>query len=208
MEAVRAYDFLANADVWLGRVRATQNYTYWRYATDNAAAGVAAARDGTKGGWTRYGRPQFWASSDATADEVVGRIAAASGCSIATARREVLPFLQTVTHHCKPRDLTITMAAAYDLDEAGVSFVTGSGETTNKVESIVTDAQARRDQLIEDNADGAFAGVAREVDDGTIPEPAEPESSAGGIGDDESGDDESTDTESEDDGQAGLSDFL
>jgi replication factor C large subunit len=208
MEAVRAYDFLANADVWLGRVRATQNYTYWRYATDNAAAGVAAARDGTKGGWTRYGRPQFWAPSDATADEVVGRIAAASGCSIATARREVLPFLQTVTHHCKPRDLTITMAAAYDLDEAGVSFVTGSGETTNKVESIVTDAQARRDQLIEDNADGAFAGVAREVDDGTIPEPAEPESSAGGIGDDESGDDESTDTESEDDGQAGLSDFL
>jgi len=85
-EVVRAYDFLANADVWLGRVRATQNYSYWRYATDNAAAGVAAARDGTKGGWTRYGRPQFWSPSDATADEVVGQIAAKSGCSVATAR--------------------------------------------------------------------------------------------------------------------------
>jgi len=82
-EVVRAYDFLANADVWLGRVRATQNYSYWRYATDNAAAGVAAARDGTKGGWTRYGRPQFWSPSDATADEVVGQIAAKSGCSVA-----------------------------------------------------------------------------------------------------------------------------
>jgi len=96
-EVVRAYDFLANADVWLGRVRATQNYSYWRYATDNAAAGVAAARDGTKGGWTRYGRPQFWSPSDATADEVVGQIAAKSGCSVATARREVLPFLEAVT---------------------------------------------------------------------------------------------------------------
>ena len=44
-EAARAYDALANADRWLGRVRATQNYSYWRYATDNAASGVAAARD-------------------------------------------------------------------------------------------------------------------------------------------------------------------
>ncbi|EMA67521.1 replication factor C large subunit [Halorubrum aidingense JCM 13560] len=209
MEAVRAYDFLANADVWLGRVRATQNYSYWRYATDNAAAGVAAARDGTKGGWTRYGRPQFWASSDATADEVVGRIAAASGCSIATARREVLPFLQTVTHHCKPRDLTVAMAAAYDLDEAGVSFVTGSGETTNKVESIVADAQARRDQLIEDNADGAFAGVAREaVDNGSKSDPTEPESPDGTSDDEEHSEAENGDDGSEDDGQAGLSDFL
>jgi len=86
-EVVRAYDFLANADVWLGRVRATQNYSYWRYATDNAAAGVAAARDGTKGGWTRYGRPQFWSPSDATADEVVGQIAAKSGCSVASQPR-------------------------------------------------------------------------------------------------------------------------
>ncbi len=157
MEATRAYDFLANADRWLGRVRATQNYSYWRYATDNAAAGVAAAREGTKGGWTRYGRPQFWSSSDATADEIVRKIAERSGCSMGTARRDVLPFLSAITHHCKPRDLTVTMAAVYDLDEAGVAFVTGSGESTNKVESIVADARERRERLIEDNADGAFA---------------------------------------------------
>ncbi|ESS10449.1 MAG: DNA polymerase III subunit, partial [uncultured archaeon A07HR60] len=34
-EAARAYDFLANADKWLGRVYATQNYSYWRYTSDN-----------------------------------------------------------------------------------------------------------------------------------------------------------------------------
>jgi replication factor C large subunit len=215
-EAVRAYDFLANADVWLGRVRATQNYTYWRYATDNAAAGVAAARDGEKGGWTRYSRPQFWSSSDATADEVVGKIAAASGCSVATARREVLPFLETVTHHCKPRDLTVAMAAAYDLDEAGVAFVTGSGESTNKVASIVEDAQALREDAMEDHAEGAFAGGARLAedpdaeaagDDGVAEAPV-----ADGNGGSESagdaGGDDSTDDEGEDDGQAGLNDFF
>ncbi|MDV7348821.1 replication factor C large subunit [Halorubrum distributum] len=220
-EAVRAYDFLANADVWLGRVRATQNYSYWRYATDNAAAGVAAARDGEKGGWTRYGRPQFWSSSDATADEVVGKIAAASGCSVATARREVLPFLQAVTHHCKPRELTVAMAAAYDLDEEGVAFVTGSGESTNKVASIVEDAQARRDELIEEHADGAFAldaagrangdDAAADSDDGSAA--AGSEADAVGAGrddpvDEESSDDAAAGDDDGDDDQAGLNDFM
>jgi len=58
-EVVRAYDFLANADVWLGRVRATQNYSYWRYATDNAGRGRRRRPRRTKKGGGRYGRPQF-----------------------------------------------------------------------------------------------------------------------------------------------------
>jgi replication factor C large subunit len=156
-ELARAYDRLAAADRWLGRVRATQNYRYWRYATDNLAAGVAAARDGTKGGWTRFSRPQFWPSSDATADEVVRRVAEAGGYSMATARRAVLPFLAAMTHHCKPRELTVGMAAYYDFDESHVSFVTGSGESTNKVESIVTDAQERREAAMADHSGSAFA---------------------------------------------------
>jgi len=203
-------------------VRATQNYTYWRYATDNAAAGVAAARDGEKGGWTRYGRPQFWSSSDATADEVVGRIAAASGCSIATARRAVLPFLETVMHHCKPRELTVAMAAAYDLDEAGVAFVTGSGESTNKVASIVEDAQALREERMEDHAEGAFAGGARSAEavdadaEGAVGAATDDDGSAasanGGTAADATGGDtggtDAGDGDEEDDGQAGLSDFF
>ncbi|MFC6771571.1 replication factor C large subunit, partial [Halorubrum pallidum] len=220
-ETVRAYDFLANADVWLGRVRATQNYSYWRYATDNAAAGVAAARDETKGGWTRYNRPQFWSSSDATADEVVGRIAAASGCSVATARREVLPFLQAVTHHCKPRELTVAMAAAYELDEAGVAFVTGSGESTNKVASIVEDAQILRDERMEDNAEGAFAASAGRRDGDLVEERDDENASDGRPGSDvddgsavgedtagESGGEVIEEEADDDDGQAGLGDFV
>jgi len=67
----------------------------------------------------------------------------------------VLPFLEAVTHHCKPRELTVAMAAAYDLDEAGIAFVTGSGESTNKVASIAEDAQALREERMEDHAEGA-----------------------------------------------------
>jgi replication factor C large subunit len=221
-EATRAYEFLANADVWLGRVRATQDYSYWRYVTDNAAAGAAAARDGTKGGWTRWGRPQFWPATDSTAEAVLERIAAAEGCSVATARREILPFLAAVTHHCSPRDLTVRMAAAYDLDESEVAFVTGSGESTNKVESIVEDAQERREELLEEHAAGAFAGVpdrdgdeegadASTSDTEATAEASPSGDSGGGPADPavESGDDDSSDGTggNGDDDQLGLGDF-
>ena len=166
-EAARAYEFLSNADVWLGRVRATQDYSYWRYVTDNVAAGVAASRDGTKGGWTRWGRPQFWRSSNGTAAEVVQKIAAANGASMATARREILPYLSAVTHHCKPRELTVAMTAAYEFEEKHVSFVTGSGESTNKVQSIVEDAERLREELMEDHAGGAFEGRPDAADAGS-----------------------------------------
>src|SRR6056297_3431655 len=126
-ELATAYGFLANADKWLGRVRATQNYSYWRYATDNMAAGVAASRSGPKGGWTRYGPPSYWrklGSSRSTRekrDYVARKVAEVSGCSMSTARREIVPFLATMTHRCKNRELTVAMTAAYDLEAEHVS---------------------------------------------------------------------------------------
>ncbi|GAB3328273.1 replication factor C large subunit [Haloplanus salinarum] len=206
-ELARAYDALADADRWLGRVRASQEYGYWRYATDALAGGVAAARDGSKGGWTRFSRPQFWPSSDSTADEVVRTVAERGGFSMATARREVLPFLAAMTHHCKPRDLTVAMAAYYDFDAEAVSFVTGSGETTNKVAGIVEDANERRASEMEEHS-GAFGGTRDEgIDDGDdAAATAAPESTADPEGDDGNGE---PDGEADDDeGQAGLSDFM
>jgi replication factor C large subunit len=212
-EAARAYDFLANADIWLGRVRASQNYSYWRYATDNAAGGVAAARNGTKGGWTRYGRPQFWPGSNKTADEVCRRIADRGGMSMAIARRAVLPFLSAMTHHCKPRELTVAMAAAYDFDESHVAFVTGSGESTKKVASIVEDAETARDDAIEAHAGDAFAR--REGDDtatGSDESTASEPESNGTANESAASVDDVTEEAEPDDGddqdQAGLSDFV
>ena len=209
-ELARAYEFLANADVWTSRVYATDyNYRWWRYATDNLAGGVAAARDTTYGGWTRYGGAPYRSTRDATRDEVVRAIAESGGFSMTTARLDVLPFLSALTHHCKPRELTVAMAAWYDLDEAGVAYVTGSGETTNKVQSIVEDAADLRSEALEDHAEGAFVGGES--------------ASSGDAGNDATDESESLDQEGErddtqeaaaaadaedDDGQAGLSDFM
>ncbi|ESS06157.1 MAG: hypothetical protein A07HB70_01706, partial [uncultured archaeon A07HB70] len=78
---------------------------------------------------------------------------------------------------------------------------TGSGESTNKVASVVEDARERREETLSDHADGAFApGPAREADDETTDTGAETA--------DDDGAGESDDTDAEADGQSGLTDFM
>ncbi|MBV0924770.1 replication factor C large subunit [Halomicroarcula limicola] len=232
-ELARAYGFLSNADKWLGRVRATQNYSFWRYAGDNMTAGVAAARDGKKGGWTRYGPPSYWSKlgrskgARKTRDHIAQQIAVIDGVSMRTARREIMPFLATMTHHCTNRDLTVAMAATYELEAEHVSFVTGSGEDTNKVQSIVEDAERRREEAAVEHSGGAFEGAT--VDGGAdvggdgseTTDTADESGSEGGDGQSTLGDEttaadatadavESSDGEAaeDDDQQSGLSDFM
>ncbi|WP_142859128.1 replication factor C large subunit [Salinigranum halophilum] len=211
-ELARAYEHLANADRWLGRTYATQNYRYWRYVTDNVAAGVAASRDRTRGGWTRYGGAPWRSTKNATRDAVTSRIAESSGASIATARREILPFLQAMTHHCKPRELTVAMTAWYDFDTEHVAYVTGSGESTNKVQSIVEDARERREELVEAHADEAFAPETLDGDDAAQADADEGDERAAesttALDDlDDEGEDDTGDDGERDDGQSGLFDF-
>ncbi len=228
-ELARAYEFLANADRWLGRVRATQNYSFWRYAGDNMTAGVAAARQGEKGGWTRYGPPSYWSKlgrskgTRNTRDHVARQIAAVNGVSMRTARREVMPFLATMTHHCKNRELTVAMAAQYEMDASHVAFVTGSGKDTNKVQSVVEDAEELRESQAVEHSEGAFEGAtagetevdgaaadgAGDADDGTGADDAD-EQTASASADEDAEDDESVPSEEaeDDESQSGLSDFM
>ena len=208
-ELARAYDYLACADRWLGRVRATQNYSYWRYATDNIAAGVAAARNETRGGWTRYGGAPYRSSKDTTRDEVATQIARVAGVSTATARRDIVPFLAVMTHHCKNRDLTVRMAARYEFGTSEVAFVTGSGESTNKVQSVVDDAEELRAEAAE--AHGGDVFMERVEDAAAESESAQAESGSVETVDEDVLAEEEPDeepTEPDDDSQSGLSDFM
>jgi replication factor C large subunit len=222
-ELATAYEFLSNADRWLGRVRATQNYSFWRYAGDNMTAGVAAARSGQKGGWTRYGPPSYWSKlgrSRGTRDKrdyIARKIAETNGTSMSTARREIMPHLAVMTHHCKNRDLTVAMTAQYDLDAEHISFITGSGESTNKVESIVEDAQELREEQATEGTGSAFDAAETEDDSGadedsdqTTETEADTDDGQVALADvEESDESESVDSDAADDEeQAGLSDFM
>lgn len=190
-ELTQAFRHLATADRWLGRVYATQEYSFWRYATDAMTAGVAASRSGEKHGWTRYQPPQFRSKLGrssghrAKRDDIARRVAERSGTSIGTARRSILPFLEAMIHHCRPKALTIAVAAAYDLDEADVAFITGSGADTNKVGTIIETAAKRREESITAAGGAAF-------DPGTEETPPQ----------------RSDDDADEADQQAGLNDFM
>ncbi|MFP4590538.1 MAG: replication factor C large subunit [Halobacteriales archaeon] len=157
-ELADAYHHLSLADRWLGRVHATQNYTYWRYATNHLSAGVASARAGSKGGWTRYGPPGYRGrlgrsrGARGRRDAIARRIAEAGGMSVATARREVLPLVSAMTHHCKPRAFTEAVAAAFELDASEVSHLTGSGEETKKVARIVEHARVGEPEVVVEEA--------------------------------------------------------
>jgi replication factor C large subunit len=217
-ELAVAYRFLANADRWLGRVRATQNYTFWRYAADDMTAGVAAARREPKGGWTRYGPPSYWSKlgrtrgSRDTRDYVARQVAEVGGVSTATARKKVVPHLAAMTHHCKNRELTVAMATLYDLDAEHVAFVTGSGKDTNKVQSIVEDARRLRERQAADHSDGALDGAAgtdgdeQSAADGPTGEDGP--DAAGVTEDSEDRGDGDSRNDADDDRQSGLSDFV
>jgi len=222
-ELAVAYGFLARADRWLGRVRTTQNYSYWRYAGDNMTAGVAAARRGKKSGWTRYGPPSYWSKlgrsrgSREIRDHVAREIADSNGVSMGTARQEILPHLSAMTHHCTNRELTVAMTARYDLDTEHVAFVTGSGEDTNKVQSIVEDARELRQKASVEASQGAFEGTSDDTasaTEGDTTERAESDSAdgdserdAGSDDVDDSNERDTAESAESDDKQAGLSDF-
>lgn len=196
-ELVTAYEFLALADKWLGRVRETQNYGYWRYATDTMTAGVAAARREQRGGWTRWSPPGYWSKlgrtrgTRDTRDYIARKIAERSGTSMGTARRHIMPFLAVMTHHCTNRELTVAMATAYELDEKHVSFITGSGANTKKVERIVEEAEDRRRSGRIESTEDVFE--------------ARDESTAMAPADD---DDPTDDSDEEDEEQASFTDFV
>ena len=178
-EWARATEFLSNAARWIGRVYTTdRTYRWWRYASDNVVGGVAAVRDGDHGGYTRYGGPPWRNRRNKTRAFVVGQLATHAGMSMQHARQEVLPVLRALTELCSPRERTVQVAGFYTLDAAAVSFVTGSGKSTNKVAEIVADGQRLRapamevpDAPVQETADEPTAEPAATED--PEPEPAD-----------------------------------
>ncbi len=200
-----AYRNLSAADRWLGRVRATQNYSFWRYASDTMTAGVAAARAEPKGGWTRFSPPSYWSklgrtrSARSNRDYVAQQIATSSHVSMATARKAIVPYLETMIHHCKPRELTVAVAAQYELEAEHVALITGSGKSTKKVESIVEDAAQLRAPDGDENADDPPTASQENTDNNDDSTSTETDVATAPA--DESADDD-------DEQQTGLDDFL
>lgn len=96
-----AYENLSRADIFLGRARRNQNYTFWKYASDLMSAGVALSRKG-KPGKGRYGYPGSrkrygrTKKQRGTRDDLAEKISEEYHVSSKRAIREFLPYLSTI----------------------------------------------------------------------------------------------------------------
>ena len=136
-ELAAAYERLSRADVFLGRTRATQNYSLWRYANDNMV-GVQTARPGGSGGWTRYSPPSTFRRLGRTRGERDTRDAAArkigeeSGASMASVRDDFFPYVRVLL---EDEDVASRVASAHGLKADELAYLTDMSES--RAEEVV-----------------------------------------------------------------------
>jgi replication factor C large subunit len=138
-DLARAMDALSIADVYRGRIRATQDWSFTRYVIDYMTAGVAMARQNTKAhGWIPFKFPaRIQMLSRSKAERAmqlnIGRkIKRRCHISANRASKEVLPFLKIIFKN--NADMAAGLAKWLDLDAEMVEHLAGSKE---KAENIV-----------------------------------------------------------------------
>ena len=138
-DLARAMDALSIADVYRGRIRATQDWSFTRYVIDYMTAGVAMARQNTKAhGWIPFKFPaRIQMLSRSKAERAmqlnIGRkIKRRCHISANRASKEVLPFLKIIFKN--NADMATGLAKWLDLDAEMVEHLAGSKE---KAENIV-----------------------------------------------------------------------
>jgi replication factor C large subunit len=135
-EYVLGTKFISRSDIWLGRVRKTQNYKFWRYAGDNISAGISSSRNQNHSGWTRWQPPRYKSQNNVSID-LLKDMSEKNKVSIIDIQSEIIPYVSQIIEYCKPKDLTVMFANYYNIDKKDLSKITGSGKNTNKVSEII-----------------------------------------------------------------------
>lgn len=121
-----AYENLARADIFLGRVRRKKNYSLWKYASDLMSAGVALSRKG-KPGKGRFGYPSSRKAygrskkSRGTRDSLANKISEEYHVSSSRAIKDFFPYLATIFQNDDESKNKITKKL--DLEKSEVSYL-------------------------------------------------------------------------------------
>jgi replication factor C large subunit len=128
-----AMDALSMADVYRGRIRSTQDWSFTRYVIDYMTAGVAVARQLSKqSGWVPFKFPErIQALSRSRADRALQlsigqKIKRKSHMSAMRASKDVVPFLRIIFKNNE--DMAAGIARWLELDTDMISYIGGSEE--------------------------------------------------------------------------------
>lgn len=121
-EIEKAYDAVAEADVYLGRAFHTRHYGYWKYTYDLMGVGVAMAKDETYKKFSRYASSTFYSklSKNRKKRDLRDRVATKMGEKMHTSRAvaiEQFPYFEIMF---QPEDLARDLADYFELDDAEV----------------------------------------------------------------------------------------
>jgi replication factor C large subunit len=138
-DLAEAMDALSVADVYRGRIRATQDWGFMRYVTDYMTAGVALARKNTRtSGWIPFKFPErIQMLSRSRAERAMklsigAKIKKKNHISARRASSEVIPYLKIMFHN--NAEMAAGLAKWLDLNQEMVEYLVGSEE---KAEAII-----------------------------------------------------------------------
>jgi replication factor C large subunit len=141
-DLARAMDALSMADVYRGRIRGTQDWSFIRYVIDFMTAGVAMARVNTKtSGWTPFrfpGRIQMLSSSKAERAmqlEIGRKIKRRCHISANRAAKEVLPYLRIIFKN--NAEMAAGLARWLDLTPEMVEYLAESEEKAEAIKALL-----------------------------------------------------------------------
>ncbi len=137
-DLVNVMEALAKADVYRGRIRATQNWSLMRYVVDFMTAGVAMARQNTKvSGWIPFRFPtRIQMLSRSKAERAVQlsigvKIKRRCHMSAVRASKDVLPYLKIIFKN--NAEMAAGLAKWLDLDQEMVEYIAGNEEKTKEI---------------------------------------------------------------------------
>jgi len=129
-ELAAAMEMLALADIYRGRIRATQNWSLMRYFIDFMTAGVAASWSHKPSGWTPFRFPSRIMSMSRSRSRraIQTALGAKIGkrCHLSSSRAisEVVPYLRVILQNNKKMKTGI--ARWFDLDEDMMAYLSES----------------------------------------------------------------------------------
>lgn len=133
-DLAKAMDTLAVADLYRGRIKATQDWKLTRYVVDFMTAGVAMAREKTLLGWVPFRFPERirMLSRTKRERELQSQIGmkVRRRCHISSVRavKEVLPYLRIIFE--SNTEMAASIAEWLDLDEGMVEYLAGGKKRT------------------------------------------------------------------------------
>jgi replication factor C large subunit len=121
-EIEKAYNAVAEADVYLGRAFHTRHYGYWKYTYDLMGVGVALAKDETYKKFSRYASSTFYStlSKNRAKRDLRDRAATKIGAKLHTSRKVAIEYFPYYEIMFQGDDLARELADYFDLDDAEV----------------------------------------------------------------------------------------